>query len=412
MVRLMTSIKKRGVPDIIGEPRLTQVGEDVAVAEGFALGNVIKIGTRDGAVVVDTSSTATAAAGARDASAEVVPGPVRYLVYTHCHNDHTSGAEALVSDETEDIVAHDLLVPLVDRDHGCLANWTTRIRAAQRGRPGEEPFADRAFLPPTLTFGDSLDLEVGDRTFHLEHTEGESRDHLLVWVPELRLLCPGDLVYPSFPNLSSPAIGPRPIEGWIRSLDRFLALEPDHLVPSHGPPLSGREAIQEVLTAYRDAIQHVWDASVRAIDDGVDVHTAARTIQLPEPLARHPWLQPIYGTPGWGVRAVYAGLTGWYDLKPASLNPLPRPAVHTALVDAVGAEPVLDRARAALEDGDPQLALELTDLVLDADSANQRAWRLQLDACRALRAASTSVNELGFYHSGVVTARQQLEALG
>jgi alkyl sulfatase BDS1-like metallo-beta-lactamase superfamily hydrolase len=395
-------------PDIVGSPTVDRVGDSIAVARGFALGNVIKVATPEGSVVVDTSSTVDAAAAARDALQDAVPGDAAYVVYTHCHNDHTSGAEAFVTDRTEHVVAHDLLVPLVERDHGCLGRWTARHRAAQRGRPGEDPFAGRTFVPPSLTFTDRLELEAGGLTFRLEHTEGETRDHLLVWIPELRTLLPGDLVYPSFPNLSTPVIGPRPIEGWMRSLERFLELEPDHLVPSHGPPVSGRERVADVVSTYLAAIRYVWDASVDAIDRGVDLHTAARTITLPDELATHPWLRPIYGTVNWGVRAVYDRLTGWYDLSPATLNPLPRAARDAALVEAAGTDAIIARAEAALDADDPQLAVELVDVVLHAEPDHPAAWRLQHDACRLLRDRSTSANERGFYHAAVLTAREHL----
>ena len=48
--------------------------------------------------------------------------------------------------------------------------------------------------------------------------------------------------------------------------NRFLELEPEHLVPSHGPPISGKHTVHDVITTYRDAVQFVWDESVRAID--------------------------------------------------------------------------------------------------------------------------------------------------
>src|SRR5690606_3056928 len=397
---------------LFGEPRVEEAGPGVHVARAFDLGNVIKIATREGPVIVDTAGARASAAAARDALAEASPGEPRYVVYTHCHNDHTSGAEALVADVTAEVVAHAALPALTERDHGCLGAWTARHRAHQRGRPSEDPFPDRGYVPPTTTFERELDIEVGGLTLHLEHTEGETRDHLLVWVPETRVLLPGDLVYPAFPNLSTPAVGPRPIPGWIRPIERFLELGAEHLVPSHGPPVSGAEAVAEVLTTYRDAIQHVWDAALRAIDEGVEVNEAARSIRLPERLRAHPWLREVYGTVNWGVRAVYDLVTGWYDLSPASLDPHPRARRDAAIVEVASADRLVERATAALEDDDPQLALELADVVLRTDPHHVGANRVTADACRRLRDRSTSINQRGFYHSGLVRARERLAAAG
>lgn len=400
--------------ELRGPAQVQEVVRDaVHVARGFHLGNVIKVATAEGPLVIDTTGGTANGAAARDALAEASPGDPAYVVYTHCHNDHTSGAEAFTAGEaTRDIVAQALLPEIEHRDMTCLANFTQRHRSFQMGRPGEAVFEHRTFLPPTLTFDESLDIELGGLTFHLEHTEGETRDHLLVWIPELRVLCPGDLVYASFPNLSTPAVGPRPILGWIRALDRFIELEPEHLVGSHSGPVSGRGEVAAVLTAYRDAIQHVWDESVRAIDAGVEVHEAARTIALPPELASHPWLREIYGTVNWGVRAVYDVLTGWHDLEPASLNPHPEQVRDRALVEAAGAGAIVERAAQALGAGDAQLAVELLEVVLHADPLHVRANEVQAEACVALRRSSTSINEMGFYRSGEVVARKRLEQAG
>src|SRR5690606_8631312 len=88
---------------LFGEPRVEEAGPGVHVARAFDLGNVIKIATREGPVIVDTASARASAAAARDALAEASPGEPRYVVYTHCHNDHTSGAEALVADATAEV---------------------------------------------------------------------------------------------------------------------------------------------------------------------------------------------------------------------------------------------------------------------------------------------------------------------
>jgi len=412
-------VPARPRPDLMGEPRVDEITSGVHVARGFHLGNVIKVATAEGPVVIDTTGGMTNAARARDALQEANPGDARYLVYTHCHNDHISGGEAFAAERTVDVVAQDQLHGLVERDLGCLGTWTRHHRSHQMGRPVEaagpnEPalFEDRGYVAPTLTFEGSLDLEVGGLTIHLEHTEGETRDHLLAWIPELGVLCPGDLVYASFPNLSTPAIGPRPVLGWIRSVERFLDLEPEHLVGSHSAPVSGREQVAGVLRAYRDALQHVWDESVRAIDASIPVHVAARSIQLPPALAAHPWLQEHYGTVNWGVRAVYDVLTGWYDFTPSSLNPLPREHRDGALVEVAGSDAIAQRAADALGAADFQLALELTDVVLSVEPGHALANEVAAEACRGLRRISTSANEKGFYRSGEVLARRRIEQLG
>jgi alkyl sulfatase BDS1-like metallo-beta-lactamase superfamily hydrolase len=394
--------------------RLDVAGPGVLVARDFHLGSVIHIATEDGPVVVDTTGGAGSAAAARDALAERNGGAARWLIYTHCHPDHCGGAGAFESDQLEGVVAQDQLPDLWERDMSCLWPWHERVRAWQRGRPKEaglgydEP-GGRQFLPPTLTFRDTLDLEVGGTHIHLEHTEGETRDHLLVWLPDRKVLCPGDLYYAAFPNLSTPAIGPRPIEGWIRSLDRMLELGAEHLVPSHTRPISGADAVRTVLTDYRDAIDHIWTATHQALNDGLDADTAAATIRLPDRLASQPFLQERYGTVAWGVRAAYDRLTGWFDGTPATLNPLPRHHRHAEIVEIAGGDALVARAQARHDEGRHQLALELASIVVDADPHHEAANRITISACKALAAEATSINEVGFYISGARLARHRLE---
>jgi alkyl sulfatase BDS1-like metallo-beta-lactamase superfamily hydrolase len=392
-----------------------EAGDGVLVARDFHLGSVIHISTDDGPVVVDTTGGLHAASAARDALAARAPGRARWIVYTHCHPDHCGGADAFESDALEGVLAQDQLPGLWERDMECLWPWHERVRAWQRGRPveaglGYEEAGGRGFLEPTLTFRDELDLEVGGTRLHLEHTEGETRDHLLVWLPDRRVLCPGDLYYAAFPNLSTPAIGPRPIEGWIRSLDRMLELDAHHLVPSHTRPISGRDNVRAVLTAYRDAIAHVWTATGQALNDGLDVDTAAATIRLPDHLAAEPFLRELYGTVAWGVRAAYDRLTGWFDGSPATLDPLPRTARHRDVVELAGSDVLVARARARHDEGRHQLALELASIVLDVDPGHRGANEVTIDACRALRAAATSINAKGFYTTGIRLSQQRLES--
>lgn len=400
------------------EPTVDRVIEEVHVARGFHLGNVIKIATREGAVIVDTTGGVDNARRARDALLQADPGETRYLIYTHCHPDHCGGAGQLVSDRTEAVIAHVLLPRLWDRDMVCLWPWHQRVRSWQTGNPVEAGGGyqggegGRAFIEPTVVFDTTLDLDVGGLTLHLEHTEGETRDHLLVWIPELGTLLPGDLYYAAFPNLSSPAIGPRPIEAWIESIERFLELEPEHLVPSHTAPVSGRDRVRHVLTTYKEAIEHVWHASVAALNDGVSVDEAARAIVLPEELRNLPWLNERYGTVAWGVRAVYDSLTGWYDGDPASLDPLPRRERDAELVTLAGADAIVSRARSAYDRGDHQLALELASVVISAVPGHDRANEVTAAACVALAETAVSVNQRGFYISAarVAGARRGPEA--
>ena len=156
--------------------------------------------------------------------------------------------------------------------------------------------------------------------FELYHTEGETVDHLMVWLPDFETLLPGDLFYWSFPMLASPGKPDRPVLEWAASLDRMRQLHPAYLVGSHSRPLAGREAIDQALGNYARAIRYVHDETVKRINDGEPLYRIRQEVRLPPDLASQPYLQPVYGTVEWAVNGVFRQYTGWYDFDPAHLN--------------------------------------------------------------------------------------------
>ena len=108
---------------------------------------------------------------------------------------------------------------------------------------------------PSVFFDAKHSFEVGDTTFELLHTPGETPDHLTVWIPKLRAAFVGDNFYQSFPNLYTlRGTRPRWALEYVDSLNKVLALDPDTVLPSHGPAIQGRDAVRRELTKYRDAI--------------------------------------------------------------------------------------------------------------------------------------------------------------
>ena len=102
----------------------------------------------------------------------------------------------------------------------------------------------------------------------LFHTPGETKDHITVWLPEKRVVFPGDNIYQAFPAVYTLRGTPyRDTKLWCKSIDLIRGLEPLHMVPSHTSPVSGPEVL-DILTVYRDALQYVHDQTVRYMNKG------------------------------------------------------------------------------------------------------------------------------------------------
>lgn len=401
--------------------KVTRVTDDVYVATGYALGNVIMIITNEGLVIIDSTESGESAREIMADFRKVTDRPVKKIIYTHFHPDHIEGTAMFFSEGVEVIATNDFLY-WVNYQNVMLREHHLRSRSTQSGRispdyafsiPFQSPFRemqDEPVIMPNITFDKEYSFTLGGKRFELFHTWGETEDHLAVWMPGEKILFPGDLYYHSFPNLSTPMLESRPVQGWIESIDRFLTLGPEVMVPQHSWPVEGREKIKEHLTNYRDAIKYVHDKTVECINQGKTVDQAAAEIRLPERLARLPYLQEYYGRIEWSVRGIYHGYKGWYDGKGTGLHPLPPEYRSRELVAlAGGADKVLARAIELQKNGEHQLCVELCDVIIAANPDDRLAHRVKAESLHHLAYAFDNLNCVGFYRSAY---SMEMEAAG
>ena len=405
------------------EKRVVTVTDGVHVAIGYALANSICVAVDGGKVIVDTTESRAAAAEILAEFDRLAPGPVLAVIYTHTHADHILGASVFAGPDTP-IWATDEAVGAMDEQFASLGATIRRRAARQFGEGLSDEMRTSAgigpllriddgpvppLLYPTNTFSGEKTLVIGDTTFVLIASPGETRDQLAVWLPERRTLLPGDDVYEAFPNLySTRGVPPRPVRAWVRSLDRMRALAPEYLVPSHTGPVAGAAKIDEILTAYRDAIAYIHDSVIREANAGKSPDDMAADIRLPARLAAHPYLQEYYGKVSWSVRGIYDGYLGWFDGNPTNLDRL-HPADRAArLVPLMGgSDRVLDEAERALAAGEEQWAAELTDLVLAVEPESDAAKAIRADALWALGEREVNLNARCYLLTSALALRGQ-----
>src|SRR5437588_7067838 len=90
-----------------------RVADGVYVAVGYSASNVIVIQGDGGAIIVDTSTDSVAARNIRTAFGSVLGLPVRAIIYTHSHPDHTGGARVFAGDDHPEIYSHQRLLEAV-----------------------------------------------------------------------------------------------------------------------------------------------------------------------------------------------------------------------------------------------------------------------------------------------------------
>ncbi|MGH8185960.1 MAG: MBL fold metallo-hydrolase [Steroidobacteraceae bacterium] len=357
-----------------------RVNDSIYLALGF--GNTFMVTTSAGNVIIDTSS-APRAPRAKELLQRENAGPVKYIVLTHAHGDHTGGVNLWKAADTEVIA---------QRQHYEFVNYQTRLagffaerNAAQFAfpRPQTGAWAGNygAQLPATILFDDQYEITVGDTKLELYSTPGETPDHLTVWIPKYKAAFVGDNYYESFPNIYTlRGTTPRWAHDYVSSLNKVLALEPEILLPSHGPP-------------------------IRGMNEGKDVFSLMQEIKPPPELN----VGESYGNLIWSIRGIYEGYAGWFDMRPATMYEIPASAVFPDVTRlAGGPDAIAKLAAQRVESGKYVEALHLTEMALAADPKHRPALEARLAALERLLAQSQNSNERGWLNYSIRQTRAKL----
>jgi glyoxylase-like metal-dependent hydrolase (beta-lactamase superfamily II) len=254
-----------------GQFEIQKVAADVyfAMAQPWALDNsnaAIFVNSSDVLVVDAHSHPAAAAALIAQIKKEVTSKPVRWLVNTHFHWDHTQGNHAYLDTSTKvDIIASNatkqlmsqLLVPRLraaldptspgPRGSQQVARQLGDLHERERKATSEvekvplqqrvaqlESFAAemKDFEPslPTVTFDKSHVIREKGYDLHLEfHGYGHTAGDVVVFCPQKRVIVTGDAYHPGFPGFidSCPQL-------WPKTLDSIASLQFDQILPGHG----------------------------------------------------------------------------------------------------------------------------------------------------------------------------------
>lgn len=239
---------------------------------------------------------------------------------------------------------------------------------------------------PDITFEERYHLQLGGLELELIAVPGaETNDSLVVWLPRHRICLTGNLFgcpFGHFPNLST-VRGDRYRDPLVcaAAAQTVLDLEAETILYGHHAPVEGAALIASELRAYRDAIHHVHDATVEGMNAGRDVHSLMREITLPPECE----VGEGYGKVSWGVRAIWEYYAGWFHHSSTTeLYSVPFTAVNTDLVALAGAGALVERAAVKFDNGEPEAALHLLDIVLDAEPGHTAATRLAIQVHEAL----------------------------
>ena len=218
-------------------------------ANGFAGGNVgVSVGT-DGVFIIDDELTPMTAK-LKAALGALSKKPVRFVVNTHWHADHTGGNVGVAGDGAV-IMAQD--------------NTRKKLSVEQvrefMGKKMTTPALPAAALP-VITFMDDLTLHLNNDDVHVihvgaAHTDGDA----IVHFTKANVIHTGDVVVGGYPVVDIDGGGQ--FEGFLAATDKILALADDHtkIIPGHGPLMTKAD-----VQAYRDMLKTVRDRVYKLAD--------------------------------------------------------------------------------------------------------------------------------------------------
>jgi cyclase len=237
-----------------------QIAEDVVVKASKVAGNVYMITGRggniglcvgdDGAFLID-DQYAPLTGQILATVAELTPEPVRFVVNTHWHGDHTGGNENLGETGTI-IVAHENVRKRLSTEQ-FMAAFDRTVPAAPEG------------ALPVITFNDSVTFHWNDEQLHVIHVKPAHTDgDAIIHFRQANVIHMGDTYFNGMYPFIDVSAGGR-LAGMIKAADRALELADDRtkFIPGHGE-LSG---VAE-LRASRTMLRTVHDRVQKLIDEG------------------------------------------------------------------------------------------------------------------------------------------------
>ena len=288
--------------------------------------NPVIIGGRD-VMVVDTGTTPAAARAFLEDLKMITDKPVRYVVNTHFHYDHTDGNQVYAG--KADIIAHEYVkyaiqnLNVLQREPfktSQLTNVPNRIETLKKQIAGEKDAARRNTLqqqlavaqqgweqlkeikptPPNMTYSKNKTVNLGGREVRLlflgrGHTNGDT----VVYLPKEKIVCTGDLMESQLAYM-----GDAQFDEWVATLEALKKLDFTVDLPGHGAPFKDKS----LITAFQNYLSDLTKQVAALRRQGLSADESAQKVDLTAYKASFPQIQGA-GADLRGVRRMYE----WMD---------------------------------------------------------------------------------------------------
>ncbi|MEZ9629219.1 alkyl sulfatase dimerization domain-containing protein [Vibrio breoganii] len=391
-----------------------QVDHNVYLAYGFGLDTPVMIEGDDGIIIVDPGESVQMAQAAKEQFRKITDKPVKAIVYSHNHIDHISGVRAWTNDE--EVASGEVQIIAQEGLTAAVANWSSNLgtlfghrtsyTGAKHVEEGEHGTVndglgprfmqgDISFIEPNVVFKDKIETTIAGVKLEIVNVPSETKDEVVVYLPEQKILHAAEVLQgENFPNLHTiRGTKFRDPSMWFKGIDIMRQFDTEVMINSHGRPVEGKEAVANVLTAYRDAIQYTHDQTIRYMNKGMTPDELVEVVQLPKHLAEHPWLGEHYGTVAHAVRQIYVGYNGFFEGDPWQLEPMAYEQRAKAFIEIMGGrDNIINTANAAIEAENYTFAAEILSYPITVNKDDMEARKLKAKAYKAWAADQVNIN--------------------
>ena len=220
----------------------------------------------DGCLVIDTMNIPSMVRPFRQRIAEMTPLPIRHVVLTHVHGDHTHNLYLFPEAES---IAHERC-----RSH-LEEGGQQAIEDYAKTRPHwAEELKDVRVALPNVTITDRMTMFYGEHRIERSHPGPAHTDNdVIVYLPEQRVLYAGDIFF----FWSAPLGHQGDFPNWLRTIDEVLEMDLDIIVPGHGPIGTKDDAL-----VARGAVEAYLEEGRRCFQAGYSLEEAIQRADLGE----------------------------------------------------------------------------------------------------------------------------------
>jgi glyoxylase-like metal-dependent hydrolase (beta-lactamase superfamily II) len=215
--------------------------------------NLSFIITSDGVVVVNAGACYLLAKALHEEIREITDQPVRYVILENGQG-HAALGSNYWKEQGVPVIAH--VDAAKEIEEGAFALLASMERYNRDKAEGTE------VVVPDITFEDEHVIELGGmRIEALYLGPGHSPGDIQVWLPQQKLVISGDM---AFHERLLPVLDHTDTKAWLGTYERFVALEPEIVIPGHGGPTT-----MDVVTRYtKDYLVFLRGEVQKLLDEG------------------------------------------------------------------------------------------------------------------------------------------------